>query len=128
MSTTQAMKLRIEQLEATLQTFAGSFIRKPFRTRFLHEALHKPQQLCQRSPHQLFDDRFLGAPQSLPTTGEFWSLEHQGFRHQSWKHCNHSCLLPDGGLIIASSGKWFWARSEPTPGNPGVDYHSHGHA
>lgn len=115
-----------DEIESILETFAQRYIRREFRSRFLHEAEKKPYRLESRVCHraeQLFDEQLKAKPKSLPQSGECLILYSSGFSIEAWSACDAN-LLADGGLVISHGGSWFWARSELGKGMPGIDYHS----
>lgn len=127
MSGEGAGKISKGEIESILETFAQRYIRREFRSRFLHEAKKNPGRLNSRVCHrteQLFEERLKAKLKSLPQSGECLVLYNSGFAIEAWSACDANFVLADGGLIISHGGSWFWARSEPQKGVLGIDYHS----
>ena len=117
----------LEHPEVFLTEFAAHFVGAPFRERFVHEAMKKPQRLASRICHSIEEvlsgsylpDGTPFAPQDVcvPISGTDLNLQE----------CHWMDLAPyvdrGAGVLIASkTGDRFYAETESEYGSPYVVY------
>ncbi|WP_140637502.1 hypothetical protein [Methylibium rhizosphaerae] len=100
----------------TLQLFAAAFVSKPFRERFVHEALKKPGKLHERVCHRIEE---IFAPQYKNGTVQFNPEEpclllgvRQSPQETTWNQVQGQVGLGAGLLVIALSATKFYAETE----------------
>jgi len=103
-----------------LTVFANNFVQKDFRSRFVHEALKKPNDLHRRICHEIekvFDDKYIN---KYPTFQKAEPCLFLGWFNKiqelTWKEAEEAMSEGGGGyLVINNKGTKFYAETEAYP-------------
>jgi hypothetical protein len=102
-----------------LTTFAALFVKKSFRTRFLHEALKRPQRLHSRICHRItevFPDDYKDCRVHFMPDAKCLLLDWSPAIHETtWAEAAKQIGMGGGLLIIEASGRKFYAETEGEP-------------
>jgi hypothetical protein len=108
------------------EIFSARFVRPEFRTRFVHEAVKKPDKLYARVCHNiddLFKESLANGRCTFNGTDPCIMLAGlKGFRAATWSEAHRLMGLGDGLLVIGSGGTKFYAETEAMQGAPSVSY------
>jgi hypothetical protein len=103
----------------TLEAFASCFVIEGFRSRFLHEAIKKPDKLHGRICHHIddvFPEKYRGHlvrfKDDDPCLVLGWG---RGIRESTWGEAAHFMSRGGGLLVIDSTGRKFYAETEALP-------------
>jgi hypothetical protein len=104
----------------TIKKFAKTFVKKPFRDRFVHEAIKKPNDLHRRICHDIskvFDDTFKDKNISFSNDEKCLFLGWSKPVVQiTWKEAKETMSTGGGGyLVIKADGTGFYAETEAYP-------------
>ena len=109
----------MEQLEV-LDLFASRFVQKPFRERFVHEAMKKPMDLHRRICHDIenvFDTKYRDRTVSLNDEDHCLFLGWPSkLTTKTWKEAKEQMSSGGGGyLVIKADASSFYAETEAYP-------------
>jgi len=102
-----------------LTNFAALFVNKSFRSRFVHEALNKPQRLQSRICHRItdvFPDKYRDCRvQWKPEAGCLLLGFPSAIYETTWGEAAKIMNVGGGILVIDASGRKFYAETEGEP-------------
>ena len=103
-----------------LSNFANSFVNKSFRTRFVHEAIKRPNDLHRRICHEMekvFDIKYKNRTHAFANEEPCLFLGwFSNIKELTWKEAEEIMAEGGGGyLVINTKGTKFYAETEDYP-------------